>query len=78
MQIARMDLTQVGNKSLKLASWRKRVEQRVLICGNVLAYGLHGACVAPGAPHGAGAQGPHGLRPRAHVRLGAPSPPYVE
>jgi predicted N-acyltransferase len=51
MQIARMDLTQVGNGAAAkaFAKWRSRVEQRVLICGNLLAYGLHGVCVAPDA-----------------------------
>lgn len=50
MQIARMDLTQVGNSGPRvLAKLRRRLEQRVLVCGNLLAYGLHGVCAADGA-----------------------------
>ena len=51
MQIARLDLTQVGSSGARsrLAKLRSRVEQRVLICGNLLAYGLHGVCAAADA-----------------------------
>jgi hypothetical protein len=52
MQIAHMDLSQVGGgtrrKKLGLDRLSRRVGQRVLICGNLLAYGLHGVCFAPG------------------------------
>jgi predicted N-acyltransferase len=51
LQIARLDLTQVGDsaRKRKLAKLRGRIEQRVLICGNLLAYGLHGVCIGQGA-----------------------------
>lgn len=49
MQIARMDLRQVGaggDGAGKLDPLRARVQQRLLVCGNLLAYGLHGVCFA--------------------------------
>jgi hypothetical protein len=50
MQIARVDLTQVGNgKQTALQKFGSKVSQRVLVCGNLLVYGLHGVCFAPGA-----------------------------
>lgn len=51
MQIARVDLTQVGNGKPGAALMRlgSKVSQRVLVCGNLLVYGLHGVCFAPGA-----------------------------
>ncbi len=51
MQIARVDLTQVGNgkQTLALQKLGSKVSQRVLVCGNLLAYGLHGVCFAPDA-----------------------------
>jgi predicted N-acyltransferase len=51
MQIARMDLTHVGRSGRKrvLAKLRRQLEQRVLVCGNLMAYGLHGVCIAEGA-----------------------------
>jgi hypothetical protein len=51
MQIARVDLTQVGDGGRKrlLAKIGKKMSQRVLVCGNLLVYGLHGVCFAPGA-----------------------------
>lgn len=50
MQIARVDLRQVGDNSLsgKFEELRSRVQQRVLVCGNLLAYGLHGVCFREG------------------------------
>jgi hypothetical protein len=52
IQIARIDLTQVGEnstrKKLNLQKLAGKVSQRVLVCGNLLAYGLHGVCFAPG------------------------------
>lgn len=54
LQIAHMDLSQVGGgtrrRKLGLDRLSRRVGQRVLICGNLLAYGLHGVCFAPGTP----------------------------
>jgi hypothetical protein len=51
MQIARVDLTQVGNgkQAAALQKFGSKVSQRVLVCGNLLVYGLHGVCFAPGA-----------------------------
>jgi hypothetical protein len=51
MQIARVDLTQVGNGKQvgALQKIGSKVSQRVLVCGNLLVYGLHGVCFAPGA-----------------------------
>ena len=51
MQIASLDLTQVGEGGRKnlLARLGKKMRQRVLVCGNLLVYGLHGVCFAPGA-----------------------------
>jgi hypothetical protein len=46
MQIATLDLRNVGDPS-RARAWRslgKNMRQRVLICGNLLAYGLHGVC----------------------------------
>lgn len=50
IQIARIDLTQVGNASRrkKLNAFARRVGQRILVCGNLLIYGLHGVCIAEG------------------------------
>ena len=52
LQIARIDLTQVGEgsrrKKLRLHQLSSKLGQRILICGNLLAYGLHGVCFAPG------------------------------
>jgi hypothetical protein len=51
LQIARIDLTQVGEgttrKKLRLHKLASKVGQRILLCGNLLAYGLHGVCFAP-------------------------------
>lgn len=52
LQIAHVDLSQVGSgvrrKKFGLDRLSRQVGQRVLICGNLLAYGLHGVCFAPG------------------------------
>jgi hypothetical protein len=52
LQIVHIDLSQVGGgarrKKLGLEKLTRRVGQRVLVCGNLLAYGLHGVCFAPG------------------------------
>lgn len=52
LQIVHMDLSQVGGgtrrKKLGLHKLSTRVGQRVLVCGNLLVYGLHGVCFAPG------------------------------
>jgi hypothetical protein len=52
LQIAHIDLSQIGGgerrRKLALHRFSSRVGQRVLICGNLLAYGLHGVCFAPG------------------------------
>jgi len=51
IQIAKIDLTQLGNatRRKRLRSFAQRVGQRVLVCGNLLIYGLHGVCIAGGA-----------------------------
>ena len=51
MQIVSMNLTHVGRSGRKriLRRLGKGLEERVLVCGNLMAYGLHGVCVADGA-----------------------------
>lgn len=53
IQISRIDLTQVGNASRRkrLNAFSRRVGQRILVCGNLLIYGLHGVCIAEDADH---------------------------
>src|SRR5512138_1870080 len=55
MQIVRMDLTNVGRSGRKRVLRRlgKGLEERVLVCGNLMAYGLHGVCIADGADRSA-------------------------
>ena len=55
MQIARMNLSHVGRPGRKRALRRlgKALEERVLVCGNLMAYGLHGVCIAPGVDRSA-------------------------
>ena len=50
MQIASMNLRDVGRptRKRKLEGLRARIQQRVLVCGNLLAYGIHGVCFAEG------------------------------
>ena len=50
MQIVSVDLRQVGKQSTNREqdAWRGRVKQRVLVCGNLLVYGMHGVCFAEG------------------------------
>jgi hypothetical protein len=46
MQIATLDLSHVGNPA-RARAWRslgRKLRQRVLVCGNLLAYGVHGVC----------------------------------
>jgi hypothetical protein len=46
LQIATLDLSHVGNPA-RARAWRslgRKMRQRVLICGNLLAYGVHGVC----------------------------------
>jgi hypothetical protein len=51
MQVVRVDLQQVGKGSgnKDVEKLRRLVQQRMLVCGNLLAYGLHGVCFAPNA-----------------------------
>jgi hypothetical protein len=55
MQVVRVDLAQLakgsGNKDLE--KLRRLIQQRMLVCGNLLAYGLHGVCFAPSADRAA-------------------------
>ena len=55
MQIAHMNLTHVGRSGRKRVLRRlgKGLEERVLVCGNLMAYGLHGVCIAEGADRSA-------------------------
>jgi len=51
MQVVRVDLHQFGTESRNkdLEKLRRRIQQRMLVCGNLLVYGLHGVCFAPAA-----------------------------
>jgi hypothetical protein len=51
MQIVALDLTRLGNpaRQRKLNKLRSRVRTRMLVCGNMLVYGMHGVAFAPGA-----------------------------
>lgn len=55
MQIARMNLAHVGRSGRKRVLRRlgKGLEERILVCGNLMAYGLHGVCIADGADRSA-------------------------
>lgn len=51
MQIVQIDMRQVGKLSTddSLEGLRSKIQQRVLVCGNLLVYGLHGVCYAKSA-----------------------------
>jgi hypothetical protein len=54
MQVVEVDLRQVGKASSKLVEkLRGKVRQRLLVCGNLLVYGMHGVCFARGADRSA-------------------------
>lgn len=51
MQIIQLDLRQVGKSTNQkdIEKLRGKIQQRMLVCGNLLAYGLHGVCFAKNA-----------------------------
>lgn len=51
IQIVTLDLTQLGDVQRRRALRKlgRRMRQRVLVCGNLLAFGLHGVHIAAGA-----------------------------
>jgi hypothetical protein len=51
MQIVQIDMRQVGKLSMQsnVDALRGRIQQRVLVCGNLLVYGMHGVCCADAA-----------------------------
>jgi len=53
MQIVTLDHTRLGDPKRRRALRRlgSKLRTRVLVCGNVLVYGVHGVSFAPGADH---------------------------